>query len=413
MYSGLVKSFQILSGRTYTNNIFKNSIGCIAINNIFSAKEVHNQCVSVQVKSICNDINSSFYIKRNLNDVTYSHLRREKLYNHNWQYDNHDESSKKILTTLSRNGSKKRRHGLLNVPSALLALSFFGVKSEEENEKKESDLINMMKLGILAIRKGELKKAEQLLHVALKTAQEAQNSQAVTYIYDLMANVAFQSNQYAKAENLFKHVMQRLISGGMAEDDNALVEISLKLASVYASMEDYEKAVSGFHFCIGTQEEKIKKYGEKNLDEDTILLWAMSMDWFARFLININKLTEAKKHFIRAHEICERINGPQHEQTGILLNDIGSVYFLEGNHDEAIKFFEKAIDVARESGSIEIGSFYVNLASVYLQKGNLEEAERCCREALVLSKNTNNSDSQQEAETCMNEILNIKKEKHK
>ncbi|CAL4153735.1 unnamed protein product [Meganyctiphanes norvegica] len=411
MYRGLVKSCQIFSGRNLTQTIFKNSL---AIKYAFLPKELHNKCISSHFNGACNNFDSSFCVKRDLDNVTYSYIQREKLlHNHNGQHENHREYTKKSLATLPSHGSKKRRHGIFNVPSVLLALSFFGIKTEEETEQKESELINMMKFGILAIRKGELKKAEQLLHLALKTAQESQNTQAVTYIYDLLANVAFQRDEYAKAENLFKHVMQRLISGGMAEDDNALVEISLKLASVYASMGDYEKAVSGFHFCIGTQEDKIKKQGEKNLDEDTLLLWAMSMDWFARFLININKLSEAKKHFIRAHEICERVNGPTHEQTGVLLNDIGSVYFLEGNHDEAIKYFEKAIDVARECGSIEIGSFYVNLASVYLQNLNLTEAERCCNEALLLSKKFENTDSLQEAENCMNEILNMKKEKHK
>lgn len=382
------------------------------MNDVFSLRELHSRPIRSPGHGIANDIHSTFCVMRDMDAVMSSYIRQQKMYHYSWR-DNYEENNKKNLTILPRNNSRKRRNGMLNVPSALLALSFFGVKTEEEKEEKESDLINMMKYGILAIRKGELSKAEQLLHVALKTAQEGQNTQAVTYIYDLLANVAFQRDEYKKAENLFKHVMQRLISGGMSEDDNALVEISLKLASVYASMGDYEKAVSGFHFCIGTQEDKIKKLGEQNLDEDTLLLWAMSMDWFARFLININKLSEAKKHFIRAHEVCERVNGPTHEQTGVLLNDIGSVLFLEGNHDEAIEYFHKAIEVARASGSTEIGSFYVNLASVYLQKNNLEEAERCCREALYLSEKFKNNDSLQEAQNCMTEILNVKKEKHK
>lgn len=411
MYSALIKSFQILSGRSFAHNIYKNSI---VMNDVVSHKDIHTQYIRSPGNDIGNDIYSKVSVMRDTDNVKFSYIRREKLYHHNWQYrDNYGGNTNKNLTTLPRHGSRKRRSGVLNIPSALLALSFFGVKSEEESEKKESDLITMMKYGILAIRKGELSKAEQLLHVALKTAQEGQNTQAVTYIYDLLANVAFQRDEYKKAENLFKHVMQRLISGGMSEDDNALVEISLKLASVYASMGDYDKAVSGFHFCIGTQEDKIKKLGEQNLDEDTLLLWAMSMDWFARFLININKLSEAKKHFIRAHEVCERVNGPTHEQTGVLLNDIGSVLFLEGKHDEAIEYFHRAIDVARASESAEIGSFYVNLASVYIQKTNLEEAERCCREALSLSEKFNNNDSLQEAQNCMTEILNVKKEKHK
>lgn len=292
--------------------------------------------------------------------------------------------------------------------SSLLALTLFSAKSEEE---KESELIIMIKRGILALKNGELNKAEQLLHVALKTAQETQNELAVTYIYDLLANLAYQREEYSKAEKLFKEVLQRMFSGGIAEDDNAVVEISLKLASVYASVMDYEKAVEGFRFCIGTQEEKIKNYGEKDLDEDTLLLWAMSMDWYARFLLKINKYDIAKKHFIKALEMSERINGPSHSQTAVLLNDIGSVCSLQKNYVEAVEYLEKAIEAARTSESEDIGSFYVNLGTVYLQQGMLTEAQRCCKEGWTLSKKMNNKDAAEEAEICLAELKNMIKNK--
>lgn len=286
-------------------------------------------------------------------------------------------------------------------------------KEEEEEEKRESQLITMIKLGILALQRGQLNKAEQLLHVALKAAQEAQNTQAVTYIFDLLANLAYQREEYTKAEKLFKDVLQRMFSDGMPEDDNAVVEISLKLASVYASRGDYEKAVEGFHFCLGTQEEKIKKHGENNVDEDTLLLWSMSMDWYARFLLNLQKYDLAKKHFIKAYEMSERVQGLGHPQTAVLLNDIGSVCSLQKNYTEAISYLEKAIDAARESQSQDIGSFYVNLGAVYLQQGMLLEAERFCKEGLLLARKMKNNEAVDEAKNCLQEIYLIKGEKSK
>lgn len=292
----------------------------------------------------------------------------------------------------------------------LLGLSLFSSK-EEGKEEKESELIIMIKRGILALKNGELNKAEQLLHVALKTAQEGQNRLAVTYIFDLLANLAYQREEYTKAENLFKEVLQRMLADGMPEDDNAVVEISLKLASVYASRKDYEKAVEGFHFCIGTQETKIKKIGEKNLDEDTLLLWAMSMDWYARFLLSIQKYEMAKIHFIKAYEMSERVNGPGHSQTAVLLNDIGSVCSLQKNYAEAVEYLEKAIDAARISQSADIASFYVNLGAIYLQQEILSNAERYCKEGLLLARKMKNEEAVDEANSCLVEINNIRKKK--
>lgn len=297
--------------------------------------------------------------------------------------------------------------------ASAMALSIFSSKSEGEEEKKESELIIMIKRGILALKSGELKKAEQLLHVSLKMAQETNNQQAVTYIFDLLANLAYQREEYPKAERLFKDVLQRLLSGGMAEDDNAVVEISLKLASVYASEGDYEKAVQGFQFCIATQEEKINKKGEAALDEDTLLLWAMSMDWYARFLLNLHKFELAKQHFLKAYEMSARVNGMGHSQTAVLLNDIGSVCSLQKNYTEAIEYLEKAIAAAREAQSSEIGSFYVNLGTVYLQQGLHGEARRCCREGLTLSKKMKNKDGAEEAEICLVEIEKVIKEEER
>ncbi|XP_064111457.1 uncharacterized protein LOC135218944 [Macrobrachium nipponense] len=106
-------------------------------------------------------------------------------------------------------GNRNRR--LYAYPLFALAL-FQSKKDEEEEKKQESELIMMIKRGVLAIQRAELNKAEQLLHVALKTAQETQNHQAVTYIYDLLANVAYQKEEYSKAETLFKEVLKRVLA---------------------------------------------------------------------------------------------------------------------------------------------------------------------------------------------------------
>lgn len=55
-------------------------------------------------------------------------------------------------------------------------------------------------------QRDEFKTAEQMLHIALKLAQEQQNEDGITYIYDLMANLAFAQGEFNKAERLFVQV---------------------------------------------------------------------------------------------------------------------------------------------------------------------------------------------------------------
>lgn len=88
------------------------------------------------------------------------------------------------------------------------------------------------------MQKEEFKKAEQLLHVALRQAQSIQHYDGVTYVYDVMANLAFQVGEYKKAETLFVSVMQRLIAGGTPKDDIKIIHMSLKLAKLYQETGD-------------------------------------------------------------------------------------------------------------------------------------------------------------------------------
>lgn len=77
-----------------------------------------------------------------------------------------------------------------------------------------------------------------MLHVALRQAQTIQHYDAVTYIYDVMANLAFDTGKYHKAENLFLSVLQRLMSNGSTEDDIRVIHISLKMAKVFEHLNE-------------------------------------------------------------------------------------------------------------------------------------------------------------------------------
>jgi tetratricopeptide repeat protein 19 len=58
-----------------------------------------------------------------------------------------------------------------------------------------------------------------------------------------------------------------------------------------------------------------------------------------------------------------------HEQTVVLLNDLGTISFLMGEQDQAIDYLSKAIEIGRHLPNMEdFSSVYVNLGNIYLQK---------------------------------------------
>lgn len=106
----------------------------------------------------------------------------------------------------------------LILPAGLL--SFLSPKDpNDEDETPEGQLIMCIKRSILCIQREQYAKAEQMLHLALRMAQDLQNKEGITFIFDVMANLAMETEQYKKAEKLFVTVMQRLLADGCAEDD--------------------------------------------------------------------------------------------------------------------------------------------------------------------------------------------------
>ena len=79
-----------------------------------------------------------------------------------------------------------------------------------------------------------------MLHLALRQAQTIQHEKAITYIYDLMANLAFDMGDFKKAEALFVSVMQRVLSSGATQDDLRIVHMSLKMAKIFESRGDFQ-----------------------------------------------------------------------------------------------------------------------------------------------------------------------------
>ena len=76
-----------------------------------------------------------------------------------------------------------------------------------------------------------------------------------------------------KSERLFKDVMSRILANGSVEqDDNKIIEMSLKLSQVYAVWGDHEMAEAGFRFCVDTQERKVAAAGA-TVDEAGAILY--------------------------------------------------------------------------------------------------------------------------------------------
>ncbi|KYM98147.1 Tetratricopeptide repeat protein 19 [Cyphomyrmex costatus] len=275
----------------------------------------------------------------------------------------------------------------------------------EGTDEEVPEVIMTIKRSVLLIQKREHDKAEQMLHLALRQAQTIQHYDAVTYIYDVMANLAFDTGKYSKAEKLFLVVLQRLMSNGATEDDMRVIHISLKIAKVFEHLDEPKKADQGYKFCM----EHLKLHVQKDPDnEDAVLLQGITFDWYARMLLSQSQYAEAMNYLLQAYEICKKTKGETHEQTVVLLNDLGTICCIREEYDEAITYLSAAAKIGKNlPDMVDLGSIHVNLGSVLLKKGLYNEAKECCQQGKKIAESRDDNDSLLKADECLKEVKRL------
>lgn len=285
----------------------------------------------------------------------------------------------------------------------MLGFSIFTWLGFKDKLSAEDELILTIKHCVLFIQRTEYEKAEQLLHVALRQAQQVQHQLGITYIYDVMANLALEREQLDKAKNLFVAVTQRIMADGASEDDLRVIQISTKLARISHLKKEYTTAQLGYDWCI----EKLNNIIKTNPNEENIKLLALAEDWYGRLFIECNQAENGLNLMINALEKMRGISDVEKEHIVIQLNDIGTICDSIGKLEESIKFFQEAIHLGKSLNMNELGAMYVNLGRVYIKKNMLDEARKNCGFGWRLGVQDKNDDIKKEAELCIKQIKSL------
>lgn len=314
---------------------------------------------------------------------------------------------------------------------SVVAFSLFRKTEEDtrdEAQKTEDEIILLLKKAKLSMKRGQLHAASGLLHQAIGLAHQSHNTQAIIYTYSLMANLAYVQGQLDNAEKLFKAAMSFMLSGGTPEDDNAIVEMSLKLATIYAGQNNKELAEHGFQFCTESLEAKLEKQknvpAEGQVEEqseeqaeaaemnrkETRLLLGLCLDSRARYMAVTHRLSQATKDYQSALKICQEEQGETHPQSLVLMSDLATILDLQGRHDEALPLVQRAVELSRAEGHPDQHVLLGNMAGILLHQGRVDECVRLYKEALELARSAGDQDAVQQILDGLKEVDKKKKE---
>ncbi|XP_035681189.1 tetratricopeptide repeat protein 19, mitochondrial-like [Branchiostoma floridae] len=301
------------------------------------------------------------------------------------------------------------RLGCLVGGTTLAAAGVFGLFSsvkDREEGPKDDDITLMVKRAKLLIEQDKGAEAEIILHQALKLSQARQIDYATAYVYDMLGELALSQEHWSKAERLFKETLKVLVSSGTDQDDNAVLEISMKIAGIYASQGRTDLAQQGYQWCVKTLEEKI---ANKSTDEDTVLLLGMCLHHYAAFAALQKQLFHARTLMSKALMICRTVQGNEHPQTGVLLNDLGTLYVEQGLYEEAIGCFQEAKEVAEKSSAEDLPAILCNMGTTLMHKKEFKEAKKTLQEALALAKKNHDGLSKKEVLLCLEDLEKARK----
>lgn len=304
------------------------------------------------------------------------------------------------------NNDSKHNHGRTGAfVLGFSAWEFFTGK-ESVKETDEDKLITTIKRSVLLIQKGEYKAAERMLHLALKSAQELQNHDGITYIYDVLANLALEAGDFDKAEKLFVQVMQRLFGDGYKEDSIKMLHLSAKMAHLCHFQGKTDKAIQGFVWTLEKLEQKLKQYSN---DKELYELFGLVKNWYGQALIDKKLFADARKYFQEAYNIYIEIHGPKTEEGIMILNNLSIAANEMGDVAAAVDFLREAINLANEfPNMVEIGVFHANLGFLYLKQGLVNEALEACKFGRRLGLRFSHTDSVELADHCINELKKVK-----
>lgn len=305
------------------------------------------------------------------------------------------------------------RHILSGLSLAVIAVGLQQntIPISEREQTATDELTMIIKRSILAKMKGEFDEAEQLCHEALARLVPLQREkifsaekllQVTVYIYDVMANLALIRGQMDKAETMFKETLKGLLQQGMLKDANAVVDISLKLAMIYATQGNDERALQGYKFCIDTQKKKLSSDAlDDPTDEDTKALLGLSMDCYSRFLVVRERYAEAEKFLMDALDIARSVFDENDTQMAALYSDLANVKSLLGKNEAAMSNIKTALDIAKKSDSPMQAMFQCNLGNICLNRGEAKDAEKHCTVALRLARKLKDKEVVRQANECL------------
>jgi len=282
--------------------------------------------------------------------------------------------------------------------SKLLAVSLTGLLGAFGFEKDHNDLSRQIDEATQLVEEGNTAGAKNAILDILKWSKREHVQEKV----DKVANLAFIVGEYDKARALFTDALTSLQQEGVDENNPRVLQIKLKLAQISQQLAQDSKAEEEYKQC---KEMVGIKYGEDG--GKWAELWIQILESYADFRAKMGDWEAAVDNLSTAYDASVRVNGEVHENSLVLLRNLGNICLQRGDVDKAIGYLDKASNLGQHFPNSKIlSSIHVSLGKTYLQRGLFKQARDHCDSALNTATMHLQQDHLRNASQCIMEATN-------
>lgn len=311
------------------------------------------------------------------------------------------------------------------------ALAFLGIFKKKDERSEHDQIRAVISKGIVAKEEGDMKGANKAFHEALTMSTDFLNEEKITvndslnhkvFIYDQIANLYFEAGDLKTAEIVFIDTMKLALKLGMAEDDNAMIEMSLKVATIYLYTGKTDRAIIGLKDCIAKLESKLEAKTNEKTEEgkdngdtkkrkeevtNSKVLLGKTLKHFSHYYLQKRDFKSAKSLMERSLELSRETLGGDDDNTFVIMNDIATCKIMLEEYDSAEELLKEGIRLSGKAKSLMQSAFLSNLGALYIRMKKYSDAEKACKRGKQVAETANDKFLITPNEACLERLAQL------
>lgn len=316
-----------------------------------------------------------------------------------------------------------------------LAFLGFSLWKQEEELGENAQIRQLVSKGIVAKENGNAANASKAFHEALTKSTDFFNEKKITrdehlnhrvFIYDQIANLSMDIGDLQAAEAVFKDTIRLALQLGMAENDNAMIEMSLKLATIYLYTGRIDLGVQGLNHCITEQETKLQEKRTivsdsksvntdevKEEDNNTKVLLGKALKHLANYHLQKRDFIKAESLMQKSLEISCAVLGSSHDNTFVIMNDIATCQIMQEQYDKAERLLQEGISLSGKAKSLMQAALLSNLGALYIRTKRFDRAKSACERGLRVAEKGKDEFLKKPCQACLNRLAQLEESENK